>query len=60
MYGVVNANGEHTDVSHTERGAKNFATRNHYSKVSIRYNCSFDVDIISVKKGRKWVKPTSN
>jgi plastocyanin domain-containing protein len=56
IYGVVNNKGEHIDVSKSEKGAKNFATRNHYNKVSIRYNSGYDVDIISVKKGRKWVK----
>jgi len=58
IYGVVNYKGEHIDVSKSEKGAKNFATRNHYNKVSVRYNCGYDVDVIAVKKGRKWAKPT--
>lgn len=60
-YGVVNRNGEHIDVSLTERGAKCFATRNGYDKISVRYNCGYHVDIVSVKNSNGyWVKPDNN
>lgn len=55
-YGVLDSNNIHTDVSKTERGAKQYATRHGYTQVSIRYNSGYDVDIIAVKNGRKWVK----
>jgi hypothetical protein len=55
-FGVLNANNEHTDVSKSEKGAKQYATRHGYTKVSIRYNHGYDVDIVAIKKGRKWVK----
>jgi len=57
-YGVVNSNGIHTDVSKTEKGAKNYATRHGYNKVSIRYNSGYNVNIIAIKKGTRWTKPT--
>lgn len=60
IYGVVNAQGIHTDVSKTEKGAKNYATRHGYNKVSIRYNCGYNVDVISIKHGNRWKKPTIN
>lgn len=58
-YGVVNRNGEHIDVSISEKGAKQYATRHGYNKVSIRYNIGYDVDIIAVKnKNGRWIKQT--
>lgn len=55
-YGVLNANNEHIDVSKSEKGAKQYATRNGYAKVSIRYNSGYSVDIIAVKINNKWIK----
>lgn len=55
-FGVLNANNEHIDVSKSEKGAKQYATRNGYNTVSIRYNSGYDVDIIAIKKGKQWVK----
>lgn len=54
-YGVVNANGEHTDVSRSEKGAKQYATINGYNKVSIRYNSGYTVAVIAVKINDRWV-----
>lgn len=54
-YGIINRDGIHIDVSNSEKGAKNFATRNGYTKVSIRYNGSCHVSVISVKVANKWV-----
>lgn len=60
IYGIVNSEGIHTDVSKTEKGAKNYATRRGYNKVSIRYNGGYDVDIIAEKNERgKWKKVTN-
>jgi len=58
-FGVLNTDNAHIDVSKTERGAKQYATRNGYTKVSIRYNSGYDVDIVSVKKDKKWIKYTN-
>ena len=55
-YGIVTAGGEHIDVSKTEKGAKQYATINGYSKVSIRYNSGYDVDIIATKVKGRWIK----
>ena len=59
-YGIVNRDGVHIDVSKSEKGAKQYATRNGYDKVSIRNNSGYDVDIIAVKnKNGRWVKQTT-
>lgn len=56
IYGVI-SNGVHTDVSRTEKGAKNYATRNGYKAVSIRFNSGYNVAIIAEKNSKgKWVK----
>jgi plastocyanin domain-containing protein len=57
-YGIFDRTGCHVDVSKTEKGAKQYATRNGYDKVSIRYNGGYHVDIIAIKKGRKWLNIT--
>ena len=54
IYGVLDRNDCHIDVSMTERGAKNYATRHGYKTVSIRYNCGYNVQVIAVKNGKKW------
>lgn len=53
-YGVVNANGEHIDVSHSEKGAKQYATINGYKKVSIRFNGGYTVLVIAIKINDRW------
>lgn len=55
MYGVL-SNGVHIDVSHTERGAKNFATRNGYLTITIRYNGGYIAKEIAHKYSGKWVE----
>lgn len=58
IYGIINSDGIHIDVSKSEKGAKQYATINGYTKVSIRYNNGYDVDIIAVKnKNGRWIKP---
>lgn len=59
-YGIVNTDGVHIDVSISEKGAKQYATRHGYNKVSIRYNCGYDVDVIAIKTKGKWVKTKTN
>ena len=53
-YGVIEC-GIHKDVSKTERGAKNYATRHGFKQVSIRYNCGYVARLIAEKRGNKWV-----
>ena len=56
-YGILDSQNCHIDVSRTEKGAKNYATRNGYKTVSIRYSCGYDVDIVATKRpSGKWAK----
>ena len=56
IYGVTNGNGSHIDVSSSLLGAKQYATRNGYRRVSIRYNCGYICKIVAVKLSRgNWV-----
>lgn len=55
IFGVIDSNGIHTDVSNTERGAKIYATKNGYNIVSVRYNCGYIVGIVAKKEGKKWI-----
>lgn len=57
MYGVLDNNGCHTDVSMSEIGAKRYATAHGYNKVSVRYNGSLYVDTIAEKSEvtGKWI-----
>lgn len=54
MYGVLDSTGCHVDVSSSLLGAKQYATRNGYNKVSIRYNCGYHVSIKCEKVNGKW------
>jgi len=54
IYGVCDRK-THMDVSFTERGAKNYATRHHLSYVTVRKNCRCDAFIIAYKTSNgKW------
>jgi hypothetical protein len=56
-YGILNREDVHIDVSISEKGAKNYATRNGYKKVSIRYHNGYVVKLIAEKNSRgKWIK----
>lgn len=55
VFGVVNLEGIHTDVSNSERGAKRYATLNGYNKISVRYNGGYVVNIVAEKINKKWV-----
>jgi hypothetical protein len=54
-YGIINHEGEYFDCSNTERGAKLYATKNHYKKVYIRYGGSYNIALISEKINGKWI-----
>jgi hypothetical protein len=56
IYGVLDRNDCHLDVSTSLKGTKRYATNNGYNKVSIRYNSGYDVDILFEKKDTKWIK----
>lgn len=54
IYGII-SNGIHIDVSNTERGAKQYATRNGFNIVSIRFNCGYIVTEIAIKNNNIWI-----
>ena len=54
IYGVLNNEEIHTDVSNTLLGAKQYATRNGYNKVSARIGYVAYVVSVKLSKG-KWV-----
>lgn len=55
IYGVLDSNNCHIDTSKTLQGAKNYATRNGYDKVSIRYNSGYNVQVVAEKINNKWL-----
>lgn len=57
MYGIVNMNDEHTDVSKTLLGAKQYATRNDHFVVSKRVG--YNVEIVACKWKSKWYDVTT-
>jgi hypothetical protein len=55
IYGIVNSNGVHIDISQSLNAAKAYATRHGYKQVSIRYNCGYNCQIIAEKRANKWI-----
>ena len=53
IYGVL-VDGVHIDVSKTERGAKQYATKHGYLTVTVRYNCGYIAAQIAHKYTGKW------
>ena len=53
-YGIVTLNSGYIDVSNTLLGAKQYATRNGYKEVYIRYSNGYHVDKVAIKIGNKW------
>lgn len=53
IYGVL-VDGVHIDVSKTEKGAKQYATRHGYLTVTVRYNCGYIAAQIAHKYTGKW------
>jgi hypothetical protein len=54
IYGIT-VNGIHTDTSKTLQGAKNYATRNNFLTVSVRYSCGYIVRQLCHKYAGKWI-----
>jgi len=55
IYGILNDDNCHIDVSNTERGAKNYATRHGYTAVSRRFNCGYSVELVANHVDDAWV-----
>ena len=55
IYGILDKNNCHVDICRTEIGAKRFATKNGYNKVSIRYNCGYVCEVVAKKVNNKWI-----
>ena len=53
IYGVLDRNNCHIDVSETLLGAKQYATRNGYEVVSKRVE--YNVIVAAKKVGNKWI-----
>lgn len=54
VYGVVQSDGSHCDVSHSEKGAKQYATRNGYTQVTRRANGGYHAPVIATRVGKRW------
>ena len=52
-FGTINKEGTHTDTSKTLKGAKQYATRNGYTKVSKRVG--YNAYVVAEKVKNKWV-----
>jgi len=58
IYGVLDHNNCHTDTSKTLTGAKQYATRNGYNKVSSRNPDHYYITMEAVKSdGGNWIAP---
>ena len=58
IYGVLDQNDTHTDTSKTLTGAKQYATRNGYNKVSSRNADDYLVKLEAIKsEGGNWITP---
>lgn len=58
IFGILDRNSSHIDVSKTLQGAKNYATRNGYEIVS--YRIGYNVFTVCNKVGNKWVNHSKN
>ena len=58
MYGIVNHKNEHIDASTTLHGAKCYATRNSYDRISKR--CGYNIVSEWEKVNNKWAKRSLN
>jgi len=56
IYGVINSDGCHIDVSRTLRVARAWAAKNGYDKVSVRFNCGYHVSIHSERTNGVWAR----
>lgn len=53
-YGISTDKSGYIDVSNTLLGAKQYATRNGYDAVYIRYNNGYHTNKVAIKTGSKW------
>lgn len=53
IYGILNNEGTHTDVSKTLRGAKRYATLNGYEVVTKRIE--YNAHVVAKKVNGKWI-----
>ena len=53
-YGVNTLNSGYIDVSNTLLGAKQYATKNGYTEVYIRYNNGYHINKVASKTNGKW------
>jgi hypothetical protein len=56
IYGIIDSNGGHIDISRNLNAAKAYATKHGYKQISIRYNCGYVCEIIAEKTNNKWTK----
>ena len=56
IYGIIDSNGGHIDISRNLNTTKAYATKHGYKQISIRYNCGYVCEIIAEKKNNKWTK----
>ena len=54
-YGVLDNEGTHIDVSNTEKGAKQYANRNGYNEVTVRFRGGYVAKVVAEKIDNKWV-----
>ena len=54
--GYIDVSSGYIDVSSTLLGAKQYATRNGYTEVYIRYNSGYHVKKVAIKTNGKWGK----
>lgn len=54
VYGVLDSNNVHRDISTSIITAKQYATKNGYTTVSIRYNCGYVAEAIVEKRNGRW------
>lgn len=54
IYGVL-INDAHIDVSKSLKGAKQYATRNGYNIVTVRYNCGYTATVVAKRLNGKWL-----
>ena len=54
-YGINSENSGYTDASNTLLGAKNYATRNGYNQVFIRFNGGYEVELAADKSMGYWI-----
>lgn len=60
IYGIIDNNGCHVDVSNSLLGAKQYATKHGYLTVSVRFNCGYIATQIAHKYTGKWEKIVTN